>query len=67
MKQRKRPHPYLSQARAFFRVAAKKRREGDYRSGDWYGLLAQKKMTEYYKATGQWSEVGTAVANALAR
>jgi hypothetical protein len=49
MKARKRPHPFLSRARAFWRVAAKKRKEGDYRSADWYAYQAQMAHTQWFK------------------
>ena len=48
---KKRMHPYLARARAFWRVAAKKRREGDYRSADWYAYQAQMAHSQWFKMT----------------
>lgn len=43
----RRVNPFLARARAFWRVAAKKRNEGDQRSADWYGYQAQMAYTKY--------------------
>jgi HEPN domain-containing protein len=48
LKGRKRPHPFLSRARAFWRVARKKQRNGE--SGDWYAFQAQQAYNQYLKS-----------------
>lgn len=40
-RQRKRPSPFVSRARAFFRVARKKQIAGDYRGMEWYQYQAE--------------------------
>jgi hypothetical protein len=49
MKARKRPNPYLSRARAFWRVARKKQREANHISADWYALQAQQAYNQYLR------------------
>jgi hypothetical protein len=48
---RKRQHPYLASARAYFRVAAKFDRAGDSRSATHYRGVAERRMNDYYRQT----------------
>jgi hypothetical protein len=54
MKRRKykRPDAYLSRARAFFRVAAKKRIEGDERGYWWYQYQAEMALKQSRRLRG---------------
>jgi hypothetical protein len=49
---RKRPDPFLSRARAFFRVARKKLIEGDRRGYDWYQYQAEMALRQSRKLRG---------------
>jgi hypothetical protein len=52
-RQRKRPNPFLSRARSYWRLSKKKRNEGDQRSSDWYAWQAQVAYNKYQETVRQ--------------